>query len=186
MGRPKEDSNALRLAYEELKRQLGRAPTASELSRASGMSYGATRWRMDSLGLERTALDPRERARLGGQKMGKLIEAESPEERTARRCRTLKWSGEADSEDPRRIQLARTMRGRLIAVCLSGDRDKRPECLPRPGEGVEPWTRVHVQCAVCGRGIWVAPRTHPWYVRDAEGRVHWLCGAVCMRSEDGW
>lgn len=83
------------------------------------------------------------------------------------------------------MRAERDRRRRYWAVARSGGEDgQAAKRLPMPGEGLAPWARQTICCAICGRKVTITPRTHPWYMRDAGGAVRYLCSEQCMRGVD--
>lgn len=71
------------------------------------------------------------------------------------------------------------LRRKVDAITYMGDPAKRPKVLPRPGDGYAPGARIMLTCPVCGRKKLIAPRMHAYWLRDREGRIHFVCGEVC-------
>lgn len=162
-------------AYERLSAQLGRAPTSTELGRSIGLSEPSTANRMRTLGLARTRMSRSEAGRLGADESNRIKRERGPREKTPR------------EDDPMeaKMRAERDRRRRYWAVARSGGEDgQAAKRLPMPGEGMAPWARQTICCAICGRKVTITPRTHPWYMRDAGGAVRYLCSEQCMRGVD--
>lgn len=162
-------------AHERLSAQLGRAPTSTELGRSIGLSEPSTANRMRTLGLARTRMSRSEAGRLGADESNRIKRERGPREKTPR------------EDDPMeaKMRAERDRRRRYWAVARSGGEDgQAAKRLPMPGEGLAPWARQTICCAICGRKVTITPRTHPWYMRDAGGAVRYLCSEQCMRGVD--
>ena len=162
-------------AHEQLCAQLGRAPTSTELGRRIGLSEPSTANRMRTLGLARTRMSRSEAGRLGADESNRV-----------KRERGLRQPVHRE-DDPMeaKMRAERDRRRRYWAVARSGGEDgQAPKRLPMPGEGLAPWARQSICCAICGRKVTITPRTHPWYMRDAGGAVRFLCSEQCMRGVD--
>lgn len=173
-GKLVADGEILR-AHERLSAQLGRAPTSTELGRSIGLSEPSTANRMRTLGLERTRMSRSEAGRIGADASNRIKKERGPRERAPREDDAMEACMRAERE----------RRRRYWAVARSGEGgEEAPKRLPRPGEGMAPWARVKIACAICGREVTIAPRTYPWYMRDADGTVRFLCSEQCLRGVD--
>lgn len=165
-------------AHEMLCSELGRAPTSTELAREIDLSDQATAYRMDALGLSRTRRSRSEAGRNGAEATNRI--------RKVRRARGEKMpSALKDETMEAMIRAEHERRMRYWAVANSGATDgQEPKRLPMPGEGLSPWDRQMIRCPICGREVKIAPRMHPWYMRDAGGAVRFLCSEQCLRGVD--
>lgn len=69
---------------------------------------------------------------------------------------------------------------RVLDIQRRGDAGKRPDRLPRPGEEHFVADRMILTCPVCGSKTLIAPRMHPYWLRDAEGNAIFVCRPNCM------
>ena len=165
----------IRAVHARMTGELGRAPTAPELARRLGVRAWTAENAMRRLSLERTRMSRSEAGRVGADATNRIKKARGPRQPERREDDAMQALMRAERERRRRYwAVARSGEG-------AGDAPKR---LPRPGEGMEPWARVKIACAICGREVTITPRTHPWYMRDADGTVRFLCSEQCMRGVD--
>ena len=75
---------------------------------------------------------------------------------------------------------------RIQEVKNRGDPSKRPAVLPGPGDGYAPGDRSMITCPICGQKAWIAPRMHPYWLRDREGRVHFVDREPCTGEKPAW
>ena len=68
---------------------------------------------------------------------------------------------------------------RVEEIRFGGDPADCPKRLPRPGDGYAAGDRLMITCPVCGRKKLIAPRMHPYWLRDRAGRVRFVCGETC-------
>ena len=65
------------------------------------------------------------------------------------------------------------------------------ECAPgdgwahRPGEGYHTDDRIMLTCPVCGARVLIAPRTHPYWIRNRAGAVIFVCRDACTGRVTG-
>ena len=43
-----------------------------------------------------------------------------------------------------------------------------------------------ITCPICGQKAWIAPRMHPYWLRDREGRVHFVDREPCTGEKPAW
>ena len=165
------DRAAFIAAHEELCRTLGRPPTRPKLAEHAGISYSTCCGRVSSLKLAITRMTSAEAA---------ACSMASRRERGT--VRAPGHAGAADADVMELDMAEQSRRQRLRERMHEGDAGKRPERLVRPGEGQAAWVRETACCALCGRRFVLTPRTHPYWVRNAEGGVLWLCSETCMNG----
>lgn len=165
----------IRAVHARMTGELGRAPTAPELARRLGVRAWTAENAMRRLSLERTRMSRSEAGRVGADATNRIKKARGP-----RQPEHLE-----DDAMQALMRAERDRRRRYWAVARSGEGGaEAPKRLPRPGEGMAPWARVKIACAICGREVTIAPRTYPWYMRDADGTVRFLCSEQCLRGVD--
>lgn len=165
----------IRAVHARMTGELGRAPTAPELARRLGVRAWTAENAMRRLSLERTRMSRSEAGRVGADTTNRIKKARGPRQTEHRE----------DDAMQALMRAERDRRRRYWAVARSGEGGGQPQKrLPRPGEGLAPWDRQTICCAICGRKVTITPRTHPWYMRDADGAVRYLCSEQCMRGVD--
>lgn len=174
------DVDVLR-AHERLTDELGRAPTSTELSRRIGICEPSTSSRMRTLGLARTHMTRSEAGRIGadianGKKRARRKQEDKPPESPIR-AKDM-FDAYRDAERARKQRYYAAWRGEGKADGAPGETHGIAGALYAPGE------RARVRCAICNRDLVITPRTHPWYMRDSDGVVRWLCSEQCMRGVD--
>lgn len=172
-------------AHERLTDELGRAPTSTELSRRIGLCEPSTSSRMRTLGLARTHMTRSEAGRMGADSSN-AQRARRRAERRAEDNQQDEHKTEQDgillrmnAEKARKARYYAAWRGEGKAAGTPGETHGIAGALYAPGE------RARVRCAICNRDLVITPRTHPWYMRDSDGVVRWLCSEQCMRGCDG-
>lgn len=165
----------IRAVHSRMTGELGRAPTAPELARRLCVRAWTAENAMRRLSLERTRMSRSEAGRVGADATNRIKKARGPRQTEHRE----------DDAMQALMRAERDRRRRYWAVARSGEGGaEAPKRLPRPGEGMEPWARVTICCAICGRKVTITPRTYPWYMRDADGTVRFLCSEQCLRGVD--
>lgn len=175
INQAKMTDGEIRAVHARMTGELGRAPTAPELARRLCVRAWTAENAMRRLSLERTRMSRSEAGRVGADATNRIKKARGPRQTEHRE----------DDAMQAMMRAERDRRRRYWAVARSGEGGGQPQKrLPRPGEGMEPWARVTIACAICGREVTITPRTHPWYMRDADGAVRYLCSEQCMRGVD--
>ena len=144
----------IRRHYDDLSRSAGRPPTAQELNVALGYRRGSSvaSGAGRRLGLELTPL------RRGKGK-------EEPKERPAAPA----------SQEP----VAIPSRAKIFELLRSGDPSAGEEAGLRAGERCAVTDRTMILCPVCGAQKLIAPRMHPFWLRNQAGEVIFVCGRGC-------
>lgn len=144
-------------AHAQLSARLGRPPTASELARETGMSWGKARVRMKALGLPFYVMGGEEAARLASHPAGGA--------KKERRFRLI------DEERPDPYV---TRKRRLTAIYMAeGTEPKHQPAGSEYGMSDLAWVR----CACCGAKMTIRPRLHAYWIRRRDGTIAWLCMA---------
>ena len=143
---------------------LGRPPLLSELASAAGMAQGSYYTRLvRGMGLEFSCRGDIARER-------KLKEAEE-------RCAKENPLASNQTRATARLE-------KIYSLKSSGDPQTRPETLARAGEGYTAQDRVFITCPVCGMRRLIAPRMHPWWLRNAAGEAIMVCRSACTGRND--
>ncbi|MBR5302942.1 MAG: hypothetical protein IKU38_08915 [Clostridia bacterium] len=154
-----------RQIFEDLIRQLGRPPTRSEMNEAAGRKKNDT-WGSDvarRLGLVYT--DPR-RSEGKAAMAGKKLRPDGEE------------YGKASQEYDFGHQASPSMR-RIMEIRESTGMGEGKGWGHSPSEGYEVKDRKMTTCPVCGTRKLIAPRMHPFWLRDKQGKVIFVCSRGC-------
>lgn len=153
-----EKDIVFRKHYEEIVRRAGRYPYAKEMQEKMG--YRTTcmaRTVSERLGLPLTRMRARREA-----------------------------EPEALAEPIRRSEPVRPFGGislpkmnRILEIKASGDPAKRPARHVFAGEGYEITDRIMLTCPVCGARKLIAPRMHPFWLRNQENEVIFVDKEAC-------
>lgn len=149
-------------AYEAFLERHGRAPTVVEMNLALGLSI--TSWHASKVA-----------KRLGMELSRKRRKREKPEVRVIAPPNPEFRFG---SGTPPRMD-------KLLAI------KDGTECAPgdgwahRPGEAYAADERIMITCPVCGVRRLIAPRMHPYWIRNKAGAVVFVCREACTGRVTG-
>lgn len=146
-------------AWARLREAHGRAPTATEMARETGVTLGTAVNRMQGLGLARTTLDKTTCAQIASAKRWKIARENGGRAMTVQEPR----------ETPENVR-----RRRMNSVCAQPGDGPRNQ---RAGAEYAPGAVIVVPCACCGAPMRIFPRTHAHYIRRRDGTIAWLCMA---------
>ena len=177
-GKAMPTETEIREAYNLMKEELGIPPRIDQIAQRLGMKEATVRLRLKVYGLPHTHMSISEVGRLGGQKSC-ASRAKRKTDQTKMRSVDKKVKQEEKKPIDLGLEAERNLRQRIYKITHSGDETRRPQRLNSPGEGYAPTQRIMVVCEVCGRQVWIAPRMHPYWLRDYEGNIHWVCSDVC-------
>lgn len=68
---------------------------------------------------------------------------------------------------------------RILEIKKSGDPSARPERMAYAGEGSRAEDRTFIVCPVCGVRTLIAPRMHPFWLRNRAGEVIFVDKEAC-------
>ena len=185
-GLPHRTSNTkvtperMREAHTKLTERDGKPPLAIDVAAELGVSRAtAGRW-LRTMDLPYRCKEPEKKP--PGEPRRAPQEDAPARTWPARKRRLSEAQREAQAmEELHSVLSKRKMR--MMELQNSGDPEKRPKKLPSPGDGYGPSERIFTTCAICGEKIFIAPRMHPWWVRNREGAVLWICGPKCYVQE---
>lgn len=161
MKRTKSDEQII-AAHAQLREKLHRAPTAAEMAKAIGFAdWGHARKLMDRLGLERYTMSMRERGKVRAQR-----------EKEAKETGKASYYDEANEAEI-------IVKRKIKEIRAEGAGGARAEKTTRAGYEFGENQMIRIACEVCGKQLMIRPRTHPYFVRRADGSIAWLCSAIC-------
>lgn len=149
-------------AYESFLARNGRAPTTMEMNLALGL-------RITSSHVSKVA------KRLGMELTRKRQKREKPEVRVITPPNLEFRFGSGTS--PRMDKLLAIKNG---TECAPGD-----GWAHRPGEAYAADDRIMITCPVCGARRMIAPRMHPYWIRNKSGAVIFVCRDACTGRVTG-
>ena len=151
--------------HESLTRRLGRYPTRAEISGAMGWNLCSSHaYSMAKrLGLE---LTPLRRGREKAEVIVRRQETQSPS--------PAKAAQESDF-----IRRPIPNMARVYELRGSGEARLCPAQLQRAGEEYGIHDRIMLTCPVCGAQALIAPRMHPFYLRNLSGEVIFVDSRAC-------
>lgn len=149
-------------AYEAFLTRHGRAPTVVEMNLALGLSI--TSWHASKVA-----------SRLGLELSRKRRKREKPEVRVIAPPNPEFRFGSGTS--PRMDKVLAIKDG---TECAPGD-----GWAHRPGEAYAADDRIMITCPVCGARRLIAPRMHPYWIRNKAGAVIFVCRDACTGRVTG-
>lgn len=92
------------------------------------------------------------------------------------------WDRKA-AKPEREESFALPSHARIRELLMSGQAEQRGDALARAGEANAVTDRIFLTCPVCGRRALIAPRMHPFWLRNRAGEVIFVCRAACAGIE---
>ena len=160
--------------YQRLTDHYGRPPTLLEISMATGrVTGGGLLATLRRLGLPYSTRRTGRKKAAAQEKRAQGKETGKPKQEEGRR--------ESGPTPEQQFVLHRAVPSieKILMIKGSGDPEQRPETLLRAGAAYGMTDRIWLDCPVCGRRRLIAPRMHPWWLRNRSGEPIFVCRDTC-------
>ena len=154
----KEKDAQFRQKYEALTQQLGRCPTRGEMNAAVGYMASSTQ----------------------GGKVARRLELELMSTQIAQEA--ARGEPMEKTQTPAQYDFGHAPKidmTKIFAIRESEETVEGVEAGRIAGEAHAASERMMIICPVCGRKKLIAPRRHPWYLRNKLGQPVFVCSAPC-------